>query len=154
MSDEQSIRSELLKAAENHGEISKIARDLEINPSTVSRWAAGKEIPGPMMKLLDLYFFGVIPFEIANEKTVHGVLDFTTDQWRVIEILARRASTTPGKWIAAQIRSYLTFNDEAKAETAKIHAERKAANAANLEALPDLKVAENSPDTETGTGGN
>ncbi|MCB1092285.1 MAG: helix-turn-helix domain-containing protein [Verrucomicrobiae bacterium] len=64
--------------------------------------------------LLDLYFFGTIPFEIANEKTLRGVLDFTPEQWRVIEILARRASMTPGKWIATQIRAYLAYDAAAR----------------------------------------
>ncbi|MES2923719.1 MAG: hypothetical protein V4819_19345 [Verrucomicrobiota bacterium] len=77
-----------------------------------------------MLILLDLYFFGTIPFEIANEKLLRGVLDFTSDQWRVICILANRNSITPGKWIANQIRSYLTFEGEAKAVQADITRER------------------------------
>lgn len=152
MTTEAAIREALAKASENHGEISKIARDLDIRPSTVSRWISGNEIPSPMLKLLDLYFFGTIPFEIANEKAIHGCLDFTTDQWRVIEILARRESTSAGKWIASQIRAYLAYNDQAKAEMARIVSERKESNTSHLEALPDLKVAEDS--SEYRAGGN
>jgi hypothetical protein len=95
-----------------------------------------------MLKLLNLYFFEVMPFDIASEKLLNSVLDFTEDQYRVICILATRESSTPARWIANQIRSYLAFNDEAKEEMAKIVAERMARNASFLHALPDSKVAE------------
>lgn len=150
MSDESSIRRELEKAATNHGEISKIARDLEINPSTVSRWASGNDIPSPMLKLLDLYFFGTIPFEISHERPSHGTMDFTEDQWRVIEILSRRESTTPGKWIANKIRAYLAYNEEAKLAQEAITKQRKG----YLQSLPDpiAKVAKDTPPYRTGEG--
>jgi DNA-binding MarR family transcriptional regulator len=107
---------------------SKIAAALKIAPSTVKRWIDGGDIPPPMLTLLDLYFFGTIPFEIANQKALHGVLDFTTDQWRVIEVLARREAKTPGKWIADQIRGFLSYDEDARIETDKIIAERKEHN--------------------------
>lgn len=142
VTDEQQIRQELLKASNNRGEISKIAKALGISPSTVTRWIPNGIIPPPMLKLLNLYFFEVMPFDIAGEKLLNSVLDFTEDQYRVICILATRRSATPAKWIADQIRSFLAFDEEAKAETAKIVAARMAGNASFLHALPDSKVAE------------
>lgn len=60
--------------------------------------------------LLDLYFFGTIPFEIVNEKLLGKVLDFTPRQWDVIRILANKeGKQTPGQWIAGKIRDYLAF---------------------------------------------
>lgn len=99
--------------------------------------------------LLNLYFFDVMPFAIVGEKLVNSVLDFTEDQYRVICILASRRGVTPAVWIADQIRSYLAFNEEAKAETSKIVAERMARNASHFSVLETPKVAE-----DNGTEGN
>jgi hypothetical protein len=114
MDTENHIREELKTIAQNHGKITELASIFDVSPSTVSRWASGGKISPPLLKLLDLYFFGNIPFEISHEKIVRGVLDFTDDQYKVITILARRESTTPGKWIASKIRAYLAFDPEAR----------------------------------------
>jgi len=141
------IRESLIAACASRGVQAEISKAFDVHPSTVKRWIEGGDIPSPMLKLLDLYFFGTIPFEIANEKTIHGVLDFTDDQWRVIEILARRESTTPGKWIANQIRSYLSYNEEAR------HLQKP--GAPTLSSLPDpvSKVANDLANYKT-NGGN
>lgn len=92
-----------------------VAGILGIPRNAISKIESGTRALAPSEKaLLDLYFFGTIPFEIINEKLLEGVLDFTEDQWRVICILAKRVSLTPGKWIANQIRSYLAYDEEAK----------------------------------------
>lgn len=153
MTNEQAIRQELLKASGNRGEFSKIAKALGVSPSTVTRWIPEGIIPPPMLKLLNLYFFEVMPFDIAQEKLLNSVLDFTEDQYRVICILASRKGITPAVWIADQIRSYLAFNEEAKAETSKIVFERMARNASHLQILPDSKVAEDTPDLPPGKTG-
>jgi hypothetical protein len=69
-----------------------------------------------MIKLLDLYFFDVMPFDIVGEKLVESVLDFTEDQWKVICILAKRQGIPPAKWISNQIRTILASDDEARHE--------------------------------------
>lgn len=151
MTDESSIRKSLNDACAQRGIQAEIAKSFDVHPSTVKRWLEGGDIPSPMLKLLDLYFFGTIPFEIAHEKSLHGVLDFTPDQWRVIEILARRESTTSGKWISNKIRAYLAFDEAAKAESVRISAGSKN----TLHSLPEplQKVAEEPPSYGT-NGGN
>lgn len=145
VSDEQNLRAALIEAAAKRGEISKIAKALSISPSTVSRWIEG-EIPPPMAKLLNLYFFDMMPFDIAAETIIQSVLDFTEDQWKVICILAKRQGLTPGLWIANQIRAYLAMDDEARTQRANLEAQRRATNAGlqHLQELP--KVAEDSPE--------
>jgi transcriptional regulator with XRE-family HTH domain len=67
--------------------------------------------------LLDLYFFGKIPFTIVNEKMLTSVLEFSPRQWDVIRILANKAGKiSPGEWIAQRIRDYLSFNEQARDE--------------------------------------
>ena len=67
-----------------------------------------------MVKLLDLYFFGIIPFDVANESILHSVLEFTPAQWEVISIIATRKGMTESQWIADRIRTFLAFDDEAQ----------------------------------------
>ena len=120
-----------------------LAQTMKVTPATVSRWLNNKNpIAGSDEKLLKLLIRDEMPFEITGEKLLNSVLDFTEDQYRVICILATRQSSSPAQWIANQIRSYFVWNDEAKAEMAKIVAERMARNASFLHALPDSKVAE------------
>lgn len=82
-----------------------LAKTLGVTPATVSRWLSGKVIPsGSDNSILRLLVRGEMPFEIVNEKQLHGVLDFTCDQWRVISVLAASEGKTPGKWIAERVR--------------------------------------------------
>lgn len=65
--------------------------------------------------LLDLYFFGKIPFEIVSEKMLSCVLEFSPRQWDVIRVLANKAGKiSPAEWIAQRIRDYLCFNEQAR----------------------------------------
>jgi len=114
VSEENNIRKALQTAAGNRGEITRISKALGVAPSTVTRWVAGGDIPPPMEKLLNLYFFDIMPFDIVGEHLLESVLSFTEDQWRVINILAKRQGRTPAKWIASKIREYLAWNEEAK----------------------------------------
>lgn len=120
MIDEQKIRKELLKASSTRGEVSRIAKALGISPSTVTRWIPDGIIPPPMLKLLNLYFFQVMPFKGSSGQLLNNVLDFSDDQFKVIRNLAKRQDMTPAKWIAEQIRSYLAFNEMAKLEMAEL----------------------------------
>lgn len=106
----------------------EVAAVLGLEKHNISKIETGKRsLLAAEKALLDLYFFGIIPFEIVNEKIVNSVLDFTTDQWNVITILSARQGISAGKWIANQIRSYLAFNEEAKIEQANISRARIAA---------------------------
>jgi transcriptional regulator with XRE-family HTH domain len=103
----------------------EIATVLGLQKHNISKIETGTRALAPAEKaLLDLYFFGKIPFDLVDEKVLDSVLDFSSDQWRVICILANRNSTTPGKWIANQIRSYLAWDPDAKAAHAEIIRER------------------------------
>jgi DNA-binding MarR family transcriptional regulator len=144
VTDEQDIRAALEEAGKNRGEISRLAKALGIAPSTVTRWIAGGEIPPPMLKLLNLYFFDKMPFDITGESILNSMLDFTEDQWKVICVLAGRQGISPGTWIANQIRAYLAWDDEAKAERAKLEAARRASNA-GLEHLQELQKVADDP---------
>jgi hypothetical protein len=93
----------------------EIAAVLGLQKHNISKLETGtRALSAAEKALLDLYFFGIIPFEIVNEKILHGVLDFTENQWRAICIMATRNSTTPAKWIAKEIRSYLNYNEEGR----------------------------------------
>ena len=93
----------------------QVAEILGLAGYHISNVEKGRRALSPAEKaLLDLYFFGTIPFEIVNEKLVRGVLDFSDLQWRTICILATRNSTTPGKWIANEIRGYLNHSEEGR----------------------------------------
>jgi transcriptional regulator with XRE-family HTH domain len=146
VTDETLIRAELKKAGEIRGKASQIATAMGVSPSTVTRWNDGGEIPPPMILLLNLYFFGIIPFEIVNEKplALQHILDFTEDQFRVITILATRQSTTPAKWIADKIRWILAGDAEARAATQGLEADRRRDNLKSLPQLDSAKVADDS----------
>lgn len=150
MTDEQKIRDQLAIAAKQRGETTRISTALGIAPSTVSRWITGGEIPPPMVKLLNLYFFDVMPFDIVSEHLANSVLDFTEDQWKVICILAKRQGTSPGKWIADKIRWILAGDEQARTLQHALEATRRTGHPAHLQELP--KVAEDSPKYGGGSG--
>lgn len=92
-----------------------IAEILGIPRNAISKIESGtRSLATSEKSLLDLYFFGKLPFELVNEKNIRGVLDFSDLQWRAICIMATRNSTTPAKWIAKEIRSYLNYNEEGR----------------------------------------
>ena len=110
MNTETRIRQALTEAASERGTQAELAKAFEISPSTVKRWVDGGEIPPPMLKLLDFYFFGTIPPRIANTITdPEAVLEFDESEWAIIGNLARREGVTQGQWIAGRIRSYLAW---------------------------------------------
>lgn len=110
MTDESTIRQALVESCQERGVQAEIAKAFEVHPSTVKRWIDGGDIPLPMLKLLDFYFFGTIPprisTAIADPKTV---LDFDEAEYRIIGTLARREGITEEQWIVGRIRSYLAF---------------------------------------------
>jgi transcriptional regulator with XRE-family HTH domain len=100
----------------------EIADLLGIPINAVSKIESGKRgLSDTEKSLLDLYFFGKMPFEITNHSLVKGILEFTPLQWRVICIIATKRGMKPAAWIADRIRDYLAFNQEAR-EIAEEHA--------------------------------
>lgn len=81
----------------------------------VSNIEKGRRAISPSeMKLLRLYFFGEIPFDLVHqEKPLGTILEFTEDEWKIIEILALRAGQKPPQWIRGQILAYLDHNPRA-----------------------------------------
>lgn len=102
MTNEITIRSRLAEACSERGVKAEISKAFDVHPSTVKRWLEG-EIPSPILKLLDWYFFGTMPPTITATLDLPGCLEFSRDEWRIVEILARRAGQTPGKWIATTL---------------------------------------------------
>ena len=110
VTEEQQTRDVLIEACETRGKAAEIAKAFQISPSTVKRWLEGGEIPPPMVKLLRLYLLGEIPFELVHEKQdLRPVLQFTPDEWRIIETLALRGGITEAEWIRDHVRNYLNF---------------------------------------------
>lgn len=144
MSDDKITKEEVIEWLEaNEKKAVWLAQTMRVTPATVSRWLNGKNpISGSDEAVLKLLIRGEIPFAIVHEKLLHGVLDFTEDQWKVITILAIRASTTPGGWIADKIRWINAGDPEARAELNRIETERKNTHAFHV-IEPDQKVAEN-----------
>lgn len=109
-SPEESTRQHLIEALETRGTQARISEALEVSPATVKRWADGEGIPAAMVKLLRLYFFGEIPFELVHPRQdLSSVLRFTEQEWKMIEILATRKGIEAKDWIRSQVLDYLAF---------------------------------------------
>lgn len=68
-----------------------------------------------MLKLLDWYFFGIVPPRLAEPSIdMQSILDFEEAEWVILSAMARREGVTEAVFIAARIRSYLAFYDSLK----------------------------------------
>lgn len=131
----------------------EIAEMLGIPINAVSKIEGGKRGLSEAEKaLLDLYFFGKMPFEIVNQAQLKSVLEFTPLQWRVITIIATKRGMKPAAWIADRIRDYLAFNEEAR-DIAKEHGETADLGTPPAHLQPLDKVAEDETPYRT-NGGN
>ena len=109
----QNLRELRIKRGLNQEELAAI---IGLQKHNISKLETGTRSLSPSEKaLLDLYFFGTLPFEIANEKLLRGVLDFSDLQWRAICILATAQGITPGRWIAREIQNFLNYTEEGRA---------------------------------------
>ena len=88
-----------------------IATLLGIPLTAVSHIEHGKRaLSSSEKKLLDLYFFGVMPEGLVRAATdTRASLDLTEDEWRIIQILAARAGQTAEDWIRQRIQDYLAY---------------------------------------------
>lgn len=108
---------ELKKLVSKHPKTQEgIAADLGIGRSTLTNWISGRRKISPSdEKLLRLYFYGEIPFDMIRDEAetdLSSVLEFSASEWAVIELLSRRSGYhTPGEWIVANIREYLAFRE-------------------------------------------
>jgi transcriptional regulator with XRE-family HTH domain len=108
----ENLRQIRAKNGKNQAEIAEL---LGIPINAVSKIESGKRgLSDTEKSLLDLYFFGKMPFEITDHSLVRGILEFTPLQWRVICIIATKRGMKPAAWIADRIRDYLAFNQEAR----------------------------------------
>ena len=137
MPQEDDIRKALREGLKKRGFQATIAQDLGVTATTIMRWDKGGEIPPPMLKLLDWYFFAVVPPRIAAPSTdLRGVLEFDEAEWRMITIMAARdGNKSPGKWIATRIRDYLAL----------LRHDMGAQTREPITSISSLKVAEDPP---------
>ena len=109
---------ELTALIEKHEKnASQIAEDIGVSRSAMSNWMSGKRGIGDVeAKLLRLYFYGEMPFDLIGRPGANtNELRFTTSEWQVIAILANREGfQSPVSWITGKIRGYLDNNATAQ----------------------------------------
>lgn len=96
---------------------SQIADDIGVTRATIGRWIKGeRNISEPDSKLLRLYFYGEMPFEMLADATARSnQLRFTQSEWQIISILSKREGYhSPVDWITGKIRGYLDNNPTAQ----------------------------------------
>jgi transcriptional regulator with XRE-family HTH domain len=110
--------NELKECVEKHPKNqSQIADDIGITRATIGRWIKGeRNISEPDSKLLRLYFYNEVPFQgLHPGPDLGNILSFSPEEWRIMEILARRQGMVDTKaWIISQIRAYLDHNSQAQ----------------------------------------
>lgn len=85
---------------------------LNLTQAKVSHIMVGRrKISDSEQKLLKLYFYGIMPFDLlAPSDGYTPRLDFTPEEWRILDIMAKRNGfTDTTKWIVAHIREYLAY---------------------------------------------
>jgi transcriptional regulator with XRE-family HTH domain len=135
---------ELKQAIASHGKNqSQIAAELGFHRSKMSRLVNGSTIDESDSKLLNLYFFGVMPFDLlAPTRDLQNLLHFTATEWRVITILAHRQGfISPKAWITTQIRAYLDHSEHAE-EARKDDLKKSAGRGSNLRATRTRETLE------------
>lgn len=91
-----------------------LADMLGTSHTSVGRWLKGVHaISGPEQKLLSYLIHGELPF--PAQKAKEGMyLDFSADEFAIIQVLARREGfACAEEWIAAKIRAYLAMSNTA-----------------------------------------
>lgn len=87
----------------------EVATLLGLKKTNVSNIETGnRTLSASEKRLLDWYFFGILPPKITAAGDVRGVLEFDDAEWRMISIMAKRdGDRKPGEWIASRIRDYI-----------------------------------------------
>lgn len=141
MTEETIIRQTLIESCSQRGVQAEIARAFDVAQSTVKRWIEGGDIPPPMLKLLDWYFFGTVPPRIEGQSIIdmRNVLNFDEAEWRIIGHIARRQGITEREWIVSRVWDYLSNLEAASAFSGPSH-------------LSPVPNEDSSPDEKDGTG--
>lgn len=111
MRSEIEIREALISHCSERGKQGEIAKLLDVHSSTVKRWLDGEGIPKVMLKVLAWVLFGEAPQRLKTPVDLQTTLEFEDDEWKTIEAMARREGTTPARFIAGRVRSYLAYRD-------------------------------------------
>lgn len=91
-----------------------LSKMLGTSQGTINRWLKNvHSISGPEQKLLSYLIHGELPF--PAQKAKEGMyLDFSADEFAIIQVLARREGYACAEdWIAAKIRAYLAMTNTA-----------------------------------------
>lgn len=97
-----------------------ISEMLGIPKTAVSHIEKGKRAISTAEKaILDYYFFGTLPLGIVRSVDAKNALEFSEEEWGIIESLARRAGVTPSEWVTSKIRDYLTWSGEREKQSDK-----------------------------------
>lgn len=104
---------EILQKLEDHcktrGAPSRLARDLKVEKSTVTRWRNEKTIPDAMQSVLAWYLFGDPMPTLVENDDLKNALVFNGEDAKLIDQLASRAGLTRAQWIVRCIREYLAW---------------------------------------------
>ena len=78
---------------------------------------AQRRISEPEQKLLQLLILGNLPFHNSTIEAKTSELEFTPEQWQVIQTAATREGYDNAKdWIVDKIKSYLRMNPDSNAD--------------------------------------
>lgn len=108
----EDIIEKLINHCATRGAAAKLARDLDVAKSTITRWVDEKTIPETMKKLLAWYLFGEAPPSLIHSCNLQDSLVLDDDEWRIISHLARREGITEAQWITGRIRAYLAYKSQ------------------------------------------
>ena len=76
-----------------------------------------RRISEPEQKLIQLLILGNLPFHNSTIETKTSQLEFTPEQWQVIQAAATREGYDNAKdWIIDKIKSYLRMNPDSSAD--------------------------------------
>ncbi len=92
----------------------KLGEQLGLKKVAITKIESGqRQISQPEQKLLQLLIYGRLPFITPEIEAKHSQLDFTADQWRVIQKAARSEGYPNTRdWIVDKIKSYLRMNPQ------------------------------------------
>lgn len=112
MSEFTEVTAENLRSIRTEKDMSQedIASILDLQGYHISNIEKGRRLlTDTEKKILDWYFFGIVPPRLTTAAGLAGILDFDPAEWAIIGILSRRAGQTEAQWIASQIRAYLVY---------------------------------------------
>ena len=94
----------------------ELAEMLGIPINAISKIESGsRSLAQSEKKLLDLYFFGKLPEGIIRpSEELWQTLDFTDQEWKIVQTHSNRAGQTPAQWIRTQILGYLAYSAAAQ----------------------------------------